>query len=264
MGHTRIGRLRRTKKWKDIIRSFCAGASYSRLAHDILLAVQDHLNEKNIASDLAYQKAVYYLVQMGIGAQKKDFIGHMRSIGIELSSNPSVQELIGKVGEAIDDAAWGQTCVKSDLGEFAKQGLINAITYVAHLEKDVNPQLPNMPPLPDKNIFDAFGEKHNFAELNRRFVSYTMAHALNNYLAKIIPNLTGHTDRILSVEELNQAYEDMKKHCYETTLVHKEYSTEWLAKHNYHLPEGMSESQIARHANFMIKKMIRALKYGVD
>jgi len=250
-------------KWKEIVLSFCAGASFDKLAGDILSAAKENLNSQNLTQDAAYQKSVYLLVQMGIGAQSKDFIGHMRTIGIDLSSNPSVQELIGKVCEAVDDAAWKQPGAKSDLGEFAKLGLVNAITNVAHQEKDVNPSLPGMPPIPDVNIFNTFGNRHNLAELNRIFISRTMAHALNYYMAKFIPNMTGYAHRILSIQELNASYEALKTHCYETTLVHKEYVTEWLAKHQYKMKD-MSDSTIVRHANYMVKKMMDALIDGVD
>lgn len=263
MGHTRIGRLRRSLKWKEVVLSFCAGANFDKLAGDILQAAKDNLNEQSLTQDASYQKAVYLLVQMGIGAQSKDFIGHMHAIGIDLTPNPSVQELIGKVSEAVDDAAWQQPGTKCDLGEFAKLGLVNAITHVAHLEKDVNPQLPGMPPLPGLAIFNTFGKRHNLAELNRIFISRTMAHALNYYMAKFIPNLTGHTDRILSIQELNASYEALQNHCYETTLVHKEYVTEWLAKHQYKMKD-MNEHSIVRHANYMVKKMLTALIEGVD
>ncbi len=263
MGHTRIGRLRRSMKWKEVVLSFCAGASFDKLAGDILQAAKDNLNKENLTQDAAYQKSVYLLVQMGIGAQSKNFIEHMHSIGIDLSPHPSVQELIGKVSEAIDDAAWRQPGAKSDLGEFAKLGLVNAITLVAHKAKDVNPQLPGMPPLPDLSIFNSFGKRHNLAELNRIFISRTMAHALNYYMAKFIPNMTGHAHRILSIQELNASYEALQRHCYETTLVHKEYVTEWLARHQYKMKD-MNDSAIVCHANYMVKKMMDALIDGVD
>jgi len=250
-------------KWKEVVLSFCAGASFDKLAGDILQAAKDNLNEQNLTQDAAYQKSVYLLVQMGIGAQSKNFIEHMHSIGIDLSANPSVQELIGKVSEAIDDAAWKEHNVKTDLGEFAKLGLVNAITHVAHLECDVKQQMPGMPPLPGLSVFNTFGKRVNLAEMNRVFIARTMGHALNYYMAKFIPQLTGHADRVLSLHELNDSYNALYQHCYETGQVVKEISGDWLALHQYHLKD-MSDSTIRKHANHMVTKMIDALILGVD
>lgn len=73
----------------------------------MLEAVSDGLNERKLIEDAGYQKSVELLVEMAIGAQRKDFIGHMREMGIALSDNPSPQELIAKVADAIEEAGMG-------------------------------------------------------------------------------------------------------------------------------------------------------------
>lgn len=88
MGHTRIGKLHPTKNWKDLIACFQVGAKYPQFAHQVLEAVSDGLDERKLIEDAGYQKSVELLVEMAIGAQRKDFIGHMREIGIGLSDNP--------------------------------------------------------------------------------------------------------------------------------------------------------------------------------
>jgi len=75
-------------KRKEVVLSFCAGANFDKLSGDILQAAKANLNEQNLTQDVSYQMAVYLLVQMGIGAQSKDFIGHMHAIGINLTPEP--------------------------------------------------------------------------------------------------------------------------------------------------------------------------------
>lgn len=70
----------------------------------MLEAVSDGLNERKLIEDAGYQKSVELLVEMAIGAQRKDFMGHMREMGIAISDNPSPQELIAKVADAIEEA----------------------------------------------------------------------------------------------------------------------------------------------------------------
>ena len=55
----------------------------------------------------------------------------------------------------------------------------------------------------------------------------------------------------------------MDKHCLETAMVHRVYANDWLGKHQYQLKD-MDKRNIMKHANFMVKKMMRALKYGKD
>lgn len=109
MGHTRIGKLHPTKNWKDLIACLQVGAKYPQFAHQVLEAVSDGLNERKLIEDAGYQKSVELLVEMAIGAQRKDFIGHMREMDIGLSDNPPPQELIAKVADAIEEASWSRT-----------------------------------------------------------------------------------------------------------------------------------------------------------
>jgi hypothetical protein len=261
MGHTRIGRLNRSRQWRDVVGAFCAGADFDQISKQVLDAAGQGLNVERLSKDSAYQKAVELLVQMGVGAQTGNFVEHMRDCGIQLSDRPSAQELIAKLGDAVDDAAWAGDAIKTDLGDHAKQALANAITACMKAERAG--ELPGMPQRYDADIFNSFGTRANFAELNRVFISRTMAHSLNNYLAKILPNIVGRTERVMSVQELNASYKALQDHCYETGLVHKDYANEWLGKHSYQLKD-MGPKEIKKHANFLVMKMMRALKYGRD
>lgn len=68
MGHTRIGRLNRSQKWKDVVSAFCAGAGTEQISKQVLDAVEQAFNVEALSQDAGYQKAVELLVQMGIAA----------------------------------------------------------------------------------------------------------------------------------------------------------------------------------------------------
>lgn len=261
MGHTRIGRLNRTRKWKDIVGAFCMGAEAEQTSRMVLDAVSDAFNEKAIANDAGYQKAVELLVQMGVAAQSGDFVGHMRKCGINLSDTPTTQELMAHLDKSITDAMWKNYSGRCILGEHAKNALCHSVAICAKNERDQ--ELPGLIDRPDVSVFNTFGTRANFAELNQNFIAQTIARGLNGYISQVLPNLTGVNLNILSMHEVNAAYEALTKHCVETATVHKAYSTEWLGKHNYQLKD-MTPKTIKKHATFMVKKMMRALKYGKD
>lgn len=261
MGHTRIGRLRRSKQWREVAALYCAGADASQVADAVLNAAEDGFHEKRLSQDFGYQKAMWLLVQMGIAAQSGDFIGHMKKCGIELSPNASIQELNARLAQMIIRSNWEQG-VKSDIAEYAKAALQNAVLAAADKERG-GPELPMMPHREDVSVFNKFGTKENFAELNRTFASEFMARGIESYLAKIAPNLLGKSEKVLSIHEMDAAYEAIREHCYETGVVEKDYANEWLGKHQYKLND-MSDEQIRKHGAFLVKKMFRALRYGKD
>ncbi len=85
----------------------------------VLDTATDGFTRERLSQDTSYIKAVELLVEMGIGAQNNNFIEHLREVGIPLSYNPSVHELNAKLGKAVDDVAWSQNSLKTDLGEYA-------------------------------------------------------------------------------------------------------------------------------------------------
>ncbi len=261
MGHTRIGRLNRSQKWKDVVASFCLGAGTEQVSKMVLDAASEGFNFENVTQDAAYQKSVELLVQMGIAAQSGDFLGHMRNCGIELSEAPSTQELIAKLGEAVDDAAWQNYSVKNEIGEFAKLALCNAVSQCAENERSQD--IPGLIERPDISVFNSFGTRANFSEMNQSFISQVTARSIKSYLAQIVPNLAGVEQRVSSIHEITVAYKALEQYCYETAKVHRVYATEWLGKHQYQLKD-MNEITMKKHANFMVMKMLRALKYGKD
>lgn len=252
-----MGNFIRRKTWKDLIACFQVGAKYPQFAHQVLEAVSDGLNERKLIEDAGYQKSVELLVEMAIGAQRKDFIGHMREMGIGLSDNLPPQELIAKVADAIEEASWAGGRVKTDLAEFSKKALSNAITRVFHDEKSGFFSKEFQPS--DLAILGRFGKKDVIADMNRYFISQTLAHALNAYISMVLPNLAGDDARICSIHELKVAYDAIATHCYELSLVYVDYSNHWLGKHEYQLCD-MNERLKKEHGAFLVEKMMKALK----
>ena len=260
MGHTRIGRLNRTRKWKDVVACFCLGAGTEQITIAALEAAKSGFNYDRISSNTAYHKAVELLVHLGVAGQSGDFAGSMRRFGIQLSSHPTLQELNARLSEAVDEAAWNGRSPKDEISEFAKKALCKAVSICC--KKEQADDLPNIPRT-DLSVFDRFGDKVNFADLNQMFVSNVVSGALKSYLSQIIPNLLGVEQRVMSTHELLAAYNALDEHIYETAIVHRKYSIDWLKKHNNQLGS-MTPRDIRNHANFIISKMLRALKYGKD
>ncbi len=259
MGHTRIGRLHRSKKWKDVVKAFCLNADFAQIASMVLDAADKDFTRERLSQDASYLKAVELLVEMGVGAQNNNFVEHMREVGIELSEHPSVQELNYKLGQAIDDAGWRQDSLKTELGEFAKYALLSTVSQVA---KDVVAQdIPGLIQRPPAEIFRSFGKQVNIVAMNQNFMAKVMSGAMNAYLANIIPNLTGSTPRVMSTHALAASYKALEEHCRETAVVVLQYSKDWMGKHG-HVLKDISGDKIRNNAIFMVDKMMRALKYG--
>ena len=259
MGHTRIGRLNRSKAWRDVAGLYAYGADSDILAIAILDAAEKGFNEKLLKEDTGFQKAAWLLIQLGLASQKKDFVEHLRQQGIPLSDQPSLNELKARLDEAVDDACWANGDVKTDLSEFASQALLVAVDSAVERLKDGSLFKDDLSE--EQNAFKNLGKRDNFAYLNQVFFGELTSRGLQNYLSYIGPALVGNTPILRTIHEKRNFDRELNKHCIETAKVTRDYANDWLGKHEYQLKD-LSDKKVSNFASFGVKKMLKALKYG--
>lgn len=261
MGHTRIGRLNRSKLWREVVAIYGFDADPSQIAMATLAAAETGFNEKELSQDAGYQKSVWLLIQLGIAAQSKDFVGYMRKIGIPLSSTPSLPELKARLQEAIDESCWNSGEMKTNLMEFSSNALLSAV------ESAVETQVGNgLFPISDADYQTALGrlgKNDEFSHLGQIFFSELTARGLQYYLSHLTHSLVGVSRRTPTLHEKRIFDNALKKHCDETAIVTRDYVVAWLRKHQYQLKD-ISDKKIVDFANFGIKKMLRAIRNGKD
>lgn len=117
MGHIRLGRLPRTYKWRQVIDLIGNGAPTPPIAAATLDAAKRGL--ANVSKDPALIYSIFLLTQIPQCARQQDFGGALRSLGLDVSDQASLPEIIGAFTEAVDahvDKVGGRT----DLGEMAQ------------------------------------------------------------------------------------------------------------------------------------------------
>jgi len=261
MGHTRIGRMGRSKTWREVCAFFDNNAAAGTVAIAVLDAVHKSFNYERLANDLMFTEATGLLVQLGIASQSKDFAGHLRDIGLDVSDNPSLPEVKSAIDNYMDDVCWKSGAQRTDLGEVAKQALLGALQTAVNKHGD---QLLWNPSQEDyQTAFKHLGKAEEFSQLGAHYFGDIMSRSLQVYLSKELPARVGVSDRIRSIHELELFNKELKKHCMETAVVVKDFSTEWLGLHKHKLND-ISKKKISGFATYGLEKMFKAMKYGKD
>lgn len=258
MGHVRLGRLNRTKAWKDVIALISLGADARQIAQATLNAAKDGFSFTKICNDAGFQKAVELLVQLGIAAKSNDFIDHLRSQGMELSNSASIDEIKANIYEIVDHHCM-KTGSKTDLGEIAVGSLVGAVSHV--IKKNTENLLWSPTAEDYKSAFNNLGKPEGFGEVAVEFFSQVTDRCVQNYLSHITTGELGSGQRFATIHQEREFKDSMTQHCRETAVVVRQYSTDWFAKHFYVKKEQSPAESTSGYANFAMKKMTEALEH---
>jgi hypothetical protein len=125
MGHIRLGRLPRTRTWKQVVNLIDDKDSGApAIAGATLKASEKGLEQ--VSNDSALVQSFWLLTQLPLCARAENYAEELRRIGISVSGAPTLMELVGAFSDAVDAhvrAVGGRT----DLGELGQMGAAESL-----------------------------------------------------------------------------------------------------------------------------------------
>ena len=256
MGHVRLGRLPRSKAWKEVVGLITAGADVSQIANATMRAADTAFSF--VLNDHGFTEAVWMMTQLAIAAKKDNFHEHLNSLGVNLPSDTSLPDVAAAISEALDrnlESNGG----RSDLGEISQRALVGAI--VEH----ISPKLPSLfaPDADDvRSALGDLGKKREFGELSRSFFSKLTNESMGYFLSKTLATHLGEGQRFATMNEMNQFQKALDTHCREASLIVKQFSADWFSKHRYEEGGDITRKSSDNFASYALKKIKDELKEG--
>jgi len=100
MGHIRLGTLPKTHKWQRVVGLIAGGADVERIAAASADAAEHGLERASQDQGLAH--AFWLLTQIPQAARQSDFADQLKRLGLEVSSKPTLLEIVGAFTSAVD------------------------------------------------------------------------------------------------------------------------------------------------------------------
>src|SRR5438552_50918 len=114
MGHNRLGRLARTRRWNEVVELLrTSPEETSRVGAAVVAAADDRFRQ--LADDPSLGFPFWILARITWAARGPDFIGELSRLGIEVSDTSSAVDLIS----AVSDRVRNQLLRYSGAGHFA-------------------------------------------------------------------------------------------------------------------------------------------------
>lgn len=232
MGHTRLGRIPTTRKWKQVV------ALLSGDGQDIAVPIKDDVSlisaQALTAAQQGLERAVndpglrytfFLLTQLVLAARSDDWQRELARFNIQLPPDATAFDLTSELQSSIDEYLFSRGRI-SDVSEMAQQAASEAIVTL------VAPQATTLFGSAQDDLRIAvrkFSTKKGFSDLGQMFFGRFISRFLNFYLSRATADLLGGT-RIQHIGDISAFNGALHRHCFQSALILREFCGEWYSK----------------------------------
>jgi hypothetical protein len=249
MGHIRLGNLPRTRKWQQVIALLDSGAATDQVAAATLDASKQGLEEA--AHDPALTYSFWLLTQLPLCARKSDYSEELRKLGVSVTSDPGLLDLVGAFTDSVDAHIRG-TGGRTDLGEMAQMGAAESLTSTLRQQTE---SLFGTTPADVQRELASLATPKNFSLLARDFFSRLSERYLTYFLSRELSNNR-------TVAENRQFREALSLHCKQASKIVEQFAGGWYSKANYE--GGITPRKAANFVHVALKKLRAELDKGAE
>lgn len=267
MGHTRLGKIPTTRKWKAVVSLVSTGSStgssatlgspnlvsqnIDAIASQTLDAAQGGLDAA--INDLGLRYTFFLLTQIALAARSDNWKQQLADLGLELSDNSTLYDLTTELQSSVDDFLF-RNKHNSDISEMAQKAAGEAISVLA------SPKSTSMfgNGLDQVQIaIKDLSTKKGFSTLGQKFFGLFMSHFLNFYLSRVTAtNINSRT--VQQVGEISRFNEALRTHCEQSARVVHDFCGEWYSKTEYQ--KGIDLDNTSGFVAIAVKKLQAELR----
>ena len=256
MGHIRLGRLPRTRRWQEVVGLVGGGGDAFDVANATMDAVQQDLAVA--VGDPGVVESVFLLTQIPEAARAEDFGARLRDLGVRVSDQPSLAELASAITSAVDRQIQ-QAGRRTDLGEMARVSAVEAITAITGARA---PSLFGTTPDDVQRELGRLATKKQFGGLAQEFFARFTERTLTYWVSRELPTHVGEGRRFDSAAEQRAFQDAVGIHARQASRIVETFAGGWFSKARY---EGrLDRENTAKFVAYALKKMRTELRQGSE
>lgn len=265
MGHTRLGKIPSTRKWREVVGVFAAArsptglsAQSSEIAHlatSTIRASSEALRAGIKDGGLSF--VFYFLTQLALSTRRTQPREALAALGLRLPDSPTNLDLTVEVHRLIDEH-FKKAGQRSDVAEMAQLAAGETLAnYLRNRPRDLFASS-------ETQLFSdlhQLGSQRTFGEVSRAFFSNFMSRMLGFYLSKFV--LPGGRQRLVnSADDLTQFNIALKQHTYQRAAVIHQFAEKWFSKTEFE--RGIDENNTRRFVAYACRKLENEFLQGMD
>jgi hypothetical protein len=228
MGHIRIGRLPKIRKWKQVINLLnSVESTSSEIAAATAIAAKEFFSEKK--ADPALTFAYWLLTQITYRARSDDYVGELKKINLDISNVNNVFEFLSQI------ARFANAKVKIKGGtfpisEFAQLSLREVLTETVGQQSQslFGTKLEDI-----KIACRRYSSPNQFSKLARIYFTKVFKRTLQFFISKESPNEVGSGRKFEDISGLSDFDIALETYCYQSAKIVEEFAEGWYSKRNW-------------------------------
>lgn len=262
MGHTRLGKLPKSRKWQDLVRRIAgtgtSGGVLSATSYVEVIAAQtleaSRAGLDNAKHDSGVLYAFFLLTQVTLASRTVNWQNALALHGIHLASDSTVFDLTSEIQAAIDRHVSKSSSGATDLGEMAQQSVGEALMSLADARAT---NLFGGSSDEVRNAIRTLSTKKGFGELGQRFFGRFVARFLNYYLSRATAAALG-GPRLPDLADIAEFNEALRTHCDQSARIVRDFCGEWYSKTAYE--GGINPENASRFLAVAVRKLSSELE----
>lgn len=239
MGHSRLGRLPTSRKWKEVVALLGGGGlSAQALAEAVANAAIQDL--ERAANDKTLVAVYQMLANIPQAAKEIDFQAALKKIGIDVPQNPTIYDVAQGMATAVDAVAV-KNGLRTDLGTLAKHA---GISTLIEMTAEPSTMLWGSTPADMQSGVASFADTTRFGDLSQRFHANLSHGILKYHLDREMPRHVSPTGPFHGISDLRTFDAGLKKHCTEASMIMRPFARDFQGKQYSALPKDGSRPKM--------------------
>ena len=257
MGHTRLGELPKSRKWRQVVGLVGAGAAAAQVATATLDAAGRAF--ALAADDTLFAESVWLLFRVPLAARSGDFAEALRECGLDVPDGPGLCDILAGLAGALDART---PCNKgrTDLGEVAQLAAIEALADAAG--KALGASLFGVAPEDVRAAFASQATGAKFGALVRDFFARFADKWLGYYLSRTLGEQVGEGERFRTLADQERFEGALRTHCREVARVVEDYAADWQSKANWESGGDIDRESVGKFAAYAMEKLEAEFRRG--
>ena len=254
MGHIRLGKLPRSKRWQEVLDLIGGSASSAAVAGATLDAADQELS--SAANDPGVLRAFWLLTQLPDAARSEDFGEALRALGLNVSDAPTTTDVATAFTEAVDQHVDGARA-RTDLGEMAQMA---AVETLATTLRDRTTSLFGSTPEDVQRELSKLATEKQFGSVARDFFARFTERFLTYHVDRELPRQVGKDGRFPTSAERENFSRALDLHCQQASRIVEKFAGGWFSKARFE--QDLTEPRVAKFVGYALKKMRLELRRG--
>jgi hypothetical protein len=257
MGHLRLGRLPKTRRWEEVVGLLDSSPhDVPTIAGAVVDAADRRLSA--LAADPSLTFCFWLLTRITWASRGEAFLTDLSQLGIQVSARDSALTFISQV----TDSARAELSRHPESGPFAE---LASLALRRALSETVGQQGPSLFRSHVDDLQQAcrtYSTASKFGVLARRFFADFLARTLRYFVDRELSNHVEPTARLSAVEQSLEFSEALDTYARQSARIVEDFAGGWYTKHNWEARGEVSRDEAQRFAAIALRKLRMELKHG--